>query len=986
MFRAAFVMLPGLFILGLPVQAAVFTVTKTADTLDGACDRDCSLREAVTAANAEVPPGDAHVIVVPPGIYALTRTGAGEDFAATGDLDLNVPTMLVGAGAGSTVIDGNGADRVLDLRAPAEIDGVTIRNGRVEGDGGGLLVRPKPSPQPVLLRRSVVSGNRAQGAGGGIAAPELSALEIRDSAVLENQAGGDGGNGAGNGGGIAGVGFRLANVTVSDNRAEGAGGGLFYELGHGESISSSTIVFNQAGVSGGGIGSRYPLFPGTFAAQVSGSIVAENFAPQGRDCWGLSISLGYNVLGVGEGCSAQPTDRAGTAEHPLAAVFRVQDTRLGPTPVHALLPNSPALDLVPHSLCEPADQLGQVRVEIFCDAGAVEKPLAPVCLPGGSVLCLSGLRVTATLDERFPSRGAQAVPLTVGTSIDTGNFWFFAPDNLEILVKVLNGCALNGHLWVFASGLTDVGVHLQAVDPKTGRTWSYDHAAGTTFPPRLDTDAFPCPAPPEPGVGGEGPLTPGPGEVFRVTRTSDGHEDGACDQDCSLREAVVAANARPSTSVIVLGPGVYTLSIPGSGEDDAHTGDLDVTAPLVILGAGAKRTILDGGGIDRVLDVRETEDSLELHDLTVRNGWSRSGPGEGGGGIQAAGPLTLVRCAVDGNRADGPGGGILALDWLDVRDSTVSGNRAGGSGGGLASGLLGLENVTISGNQAGDLGGGISSDFGLVRLVNVTVTGNSAAAWGGGIAAHPENCVWDDGSCWESSRMERTIVAGNTGFQNLPDDCFGLPLLPSAFNRFGVGQGCDPGPDDVAGTASHPLDPRLSPLADHGGPTLTHLPLPGSPVLDAAPAYDCIPVDQRGLPRPSGGCDAGAVELQPSCEPDAETLCIGGGGIGGGNRFRITVRWTAQGRSGTGKAVPLALDTGAFWFFDPANLELTVKVLDGCGVNGRVWVFLTGLTDVGVEVRVEDTATSSIWTHIHAAGTPLEPRLDTGALDTCQGQ
>ena len=84
--------------------------------------------------------------------------------------------------------------------------------------------------------------------------------------------------------------------------------------------------------------------------------------------------------------------------------------------------------------------------------------------------------------------------------------------------------------------------------------------------------------------------------------------------------------------------------------------------------------------------------------------------------------------------------------------------------------------------------------------------------------------------------------------------------------------------------------------------------------------------------------------------------------------------------SGPARAVPLAAHTGSFWFFHPANVELTVKVLDGCGLNGRWWVFLSGLTDVGVEVEVEDTATGETWTHTHAAGSPLQPRFDTEAL------
>jgi len=205
------------------------------------------------------------------------------------------------------------------------------------------------------------------------------------------------------------------------------------------------------------------------------------------------------------------------------------------------------------------------------------------------------------------------------------------------------------------------------------------------------------------------------------------------------------------------------------------------------------------------------------------------------------------------------------------------------------------------------------------------------------------------------------------------------------FNVFGVGDACFPGPTDRAGTLAEPLDPRLAPLGDYGGPTPTHVLNEDSPAVDAGPAESCTAADQRGLSRPIDGngdgirgCDAGAVELNPACQADDETLCLGAG-----SRFRVTVHWSTPADSGAGKAVPLTLDTGSFWFFDAANLELTVKVLDGCGVNGLYWVFLSGLTDVGVEVTVEDTLTHEVWTHESPAGAALQPRLDTNALDAC---
>lgn len=85
---------------------------------------------------------------------------------------------------------------------------------------------------------------------------------------------------------------------------------------------------------------------------------------------------------------------------------------------------------------------------------------------------------------------------------------------------------------------------------------------------------------------------------------------------------------------------------------------------------------------------------------------------------------------------------------------------------------------------------------------------------------------------------------------------------------------------------------------------------------------------------------------------DPETRCLGG-------RFTITVGWTdpRSGDSGRGRALSITADTGAFWFFDPDNLELVVKTLDARTVNGRYWVFASGLTDLAVELEVEDTVT-----------------------------
>src|SRR3990167_10597162 len=117
-----------MFMFATPALAATFTVTKVADTNDGACDADCSLREAIGAAN--VLPG-ADVITVPAGTYTLSIVGAGEDLNATGDLDITGDLTINGAGDTSTIIDGGAIDSVLTviLGAIVFIDSVTIQNG-----------------------------------------------------------------------------------------------------------------------------------------------------------------------------------------------------------------------------------------------------------------------------------------------------------------------------------------------------------------------------------------------------------------------------------------------------------------------------------------------------------------------------------------------------------------------------------------------------------------------------------------------------------------------------------------------------------------------------------------------------------------------------------------------------------------------------------------------------------------------------------------
>jgi CSLREA domain-containing protein len=472
--------------------------------------------------------------------------------------------------------------------------------------------------------------------------------------------------------------------------------------------------------------------------------------------------------------------------------------------------------------------------------------------------------------------------------------------------------------------------------------------------------------------------------VFIPNRTTDS-ADGTCDTHCSLREAILAANARAGEDVIVLNPGVYRLSLPGAGEDLGATGDLDVRDDLVLLGDGAVSTIIDAGQIDRVLDVGAGV-TVEIRDVTLRNGRVQ-GSGISGGGVRNLGALTLARSIVTANSTEGFGGGISSSSGdtvLILSESTVSGNTAGGGGGGLAlDATATLTNVTLSGNRSlTDFGGGIYF-FSDTRstLNNATITGNSAPQRGGGIFAESAAFIGN------APEIANSILAGNTA--PVEPDCSGS-VGSGGYNLVGNGTGCSgfaPANHDLEGNTGALLDPRLGPLAGNGGPTPTHALLAGSPALDAgnpaAPGSGdaaCEATDQRGVPRPGGTrCDIGAFERESAnvCVAGGNTLCLQEG------RFKVTATWATGAASGQAGAVTLTSDTGYFWFFDPANVEVTVKVLNGCPVNDRFWVFLSGLTNVRVDVTVTDTRTGQVKTYTNPNGRVFRAQLDTSAFATC---
>ena len=157
----------------------------------------------------------------------------------------------------------------------------------------------------------------------------------------------------------------------------------------------------------------------------------------------------------------------------------------------------------------------------------------------------------------------------------------------------------------------------------------------------------------------------------------------------------------------------------------------------------------------------------------------------------------------------------------------------------------------------------------------------------------------------------------------------------------------------------------------------------GHPVLDGEGNLWVTDTQRCGLavfPAESGLCDSipdpKVYVFEASAQACDDTLlCLRG------ERFRVSAGWQLDsGSSGVGVPRPITSDTGSFWFFDEDNLEVFVKVLDGCAVNGHFWVFATGLTDVGVDLQVRDSEGGQFWSLQNPVGQALKPRFDTEAF------
>ena len=358
-----------------------------------------------------------------------------------------------------------------------------------------------------------------------------------------------------------------------------------------------------------------------------------------------------------------------------------------------------------------------------------------------------------------------------------------------------------------------------------------------------------------------------------ITVNTNADEDNS-DGDCSLREAIRAANTNLAVDACPAGSATGEDTIGFALDSSATTitvgSRLHVTrgaAGLVIDGGQAADLTVSGGGTSGVFEIGSGA-KVAMEGITISDGFaSRSA----GGAIDNLGTLALTDSTVSGNTAE-YGGGILNDGDLTLVNSTVSGNTAAQSGGGIANfndpgDTAKIENSTIAGNTAsGGTGGGILGTGGPMVIENSTVTDNADSASSGPCAL--------DGRCGavvnaSSVEVRSTIISGNDGADvyNAGEITSGGYNLIGSVPRAGTAIGGFDATADRVGISN----PELGPLEDNGGPTLTNLPLTGSPAIDRGNSFGAT-ADQRGTPRPKDyafynnaqggdGSDVGAVEL-----------------------------------------------------------------------------------------------------------------------------
>ncbi len=752
---------------------ANIVVNTTTDELNN--DGDCSLREAIQAANTDTTVdacsagSGADVISVPPGFYQLTLVGAGEDNNATGDLDIS-SSLTINSAAGVTIA-GNSSDRVFHVitdSVTVEINDVFIQSGKVTGNGGGILNDGGSltlnnatvwfnqaatdgggiahNGGTTTLNNSIVRLNTANDDGGGIGSTNGGTINIFSSSIQNNTAVNNGGgifnmmpltptlnildsairaNNSGNwGGGLWNAGVaNIANTTISGNSAANNGGGINNRSDGAVNLTNVTISDNTADGNSDGIGDGggvHNQTTGNFT--LKNSLVADNVdsssGAEKPDIAGSLTTGGYNLIGDRgtESFISGIGDLVGSSGSPVAPLL---GNLTGLPAYHPLMGGSPALEQIPPVNCAYISSDGN---PLFANGSAVTADQRGVSRPQGANCDMGAYEATAdvTLTKLVDDAGPTAGQTINYTIVLENN------DALTVTGGILSdtipaALALAGPIIIDPPSAGVVGAPPTIA---TNVTIAGNSMITVSFPATIMG-----------GVGGgthilniaelsaSQIITAARGSALAVVNNCQAQIDGNGTIYANVQTAVDAAASGNLVKVAGYCAGTETK---GSLQQIAYISKTVTVRGGYPLGFGGPSdpdtnpTTLDAIRSGRVVYITGSTITVTIENLTLT-----------------------------GAEVLGDGGGLYSNTdgTVNIMNSVISGNRVTGfgeDGGGIANrgdGNINIQGSVISDNEltggTGSRGGGIFNfgGSGTVNVINSAIINNTADDDGGGLYA-----------------------------------------------------------------------------------------------------------------------------------------------------------------------------------------------------------------------------------------------------------